>query len=53
MFHIEFMALYLAEIAMVVIFLSVAYFLVLLSLHFINWIGRILGKGGKKHGEGK
>lgn len=27
--------------------------MVLLSLHFINWIGRIFEKGGKKHGKSK
>lgn len=53
MFKMEFMVLYLAEIAMFVIFISAAYFLVLLSLHFINWIGRIFEKGGKKHGKRK
>lgn len=53
MFKVGFNVLYLADIAMFVIFISAAYFLVLLSLHFINWIGIIFERGGKRHGKSR
>lgn len=47
MFRMEFMVLYLALIVSVGIFYLSVYFLVLLLVHFIDWIGRIVGKKGK------
>lgn len=53
MFHIEFMALYLAEIAMAALLLLAASFLIWLISVVVGWIGRILKKGGKRYGESK
>lgn len=51
MYKMEFMILYLAEIAMAALLLLAVYFLVWLASVVTDWIERILGKGGKRHGE--
>lgn len=51
MFKVEFMVLYLAEIAMAALLLLAVYFLVCLVSAAAGWIGRIFRKGGKRHGE--
>lgn len=53
MFRMEFMILYLAEIAMAALLLLAVSFLVWLISVVVGWIGRILKKGGKKHGKSK
>lgn len=52
MFRMEFMILYLAEVAMAALLLLVVSLLVWLAGVAAGWIGRILKKGGKRHGEG-
>ncbi len=51
MFKVEFMVLYLAETAMAALLLLAAHFLVWLVSTVTVWIGMILKKGGKRHGE--
>lgn len=51
MFKMEFMILYLAEIAMAALLLLAVYVLVWLVSTVTVWIGMILKKGGKRHGE--
>lgn len=53
MFRMEFMILYLAEIAMAALLLLSVHFLVWLLCTAFGWIGRILKKGGKRHGKSK
>lgn len=53
MFRVEFMVLYLAEIAMAALLLLGVSLLVWLVSVIAGWIGRILKKGGKRHGEGE
>lgn len=52
MFRMEFMVLYLGEIVMAALLLLGVSLLVWLVGVIAGWIGRILKKGGKRHGEG-
>lgn len=52
MFRMEFMVLYLGEIVMAALLLLGVSLLVWLVSVIASWIGRILKKGGKRHGEG-
>lgn len=53
MFKVEFMILYLAEIAMAAFLLLAVSFLVWLVSVSAGWIKKILKKGGTKHGKSK